>query len=154
MAYIKKTWAQKMNPHTSARVEVSDRKYADIPLGSKVLIATPTIVEQYIRTIPKGEHWPIMKMRKELAEEYGAENTCPVTTGIFVRIIAENAYEQYEAGKTIDEIAPFWRMIDIRSPQTRRLSFGSKFLIERRIAEGLPENQYPEWRPGKKIPGY
>jgi hypothetical protein len=141
MAYIKKTWAQKMNPHTSARVEVSDRKYADIPLGSSVLIATPTIVEEYIRQLPAGVHTPIMKMRRDLADEYKADNTCPVTTGIFVRIVAENAYEQYKAGKPLDEIAAFWRMIDLRSPQTRRLSFGPTFLLERRAAEGLPEIQ-------------
>lgn len=141
--YVKKTWAQKMNPHTSARVEVSDRKYADIPLGSKVLIATPTLVEQYIRKLPPNVHTPIMKMRKDLAAEYGADNTCPVTTGIFVRIVAENAYEQYQAGKPLEEIAPFWRMIDMKSPQTRRLSFDSSFLIERRKAEGLPEIQFP-----------
>ncbi len=141
MPYIKKTWAQKMNPHTSARVEVSDRKYADIPLGSTVLIATPTIAEEYIRQLPYGVHTPIMKMRRDLAAEYKSDNTCPVTTGIFVRIVAENAYEQHEAGRSIDEIAPFWRMIDMKSPQTRRLSFDPKFLIERRAAEGLPAIQ-------------
>jgi hypothetical protein len=136
--YKKKTWAEKMNPHTSAKVEVTERKFADVPLGAKLLIATPTIVDQYIRKIPEGQHVTIMQMRKDLAREYGAEYTCPVTSGIFVRIVAENAYEEHVAGKSIDEVAPFWRMIDMKSKQTRKLTFGSEFLLKQRAAEGLP----------------
>lgn len=138
MPYKKKTWAEKMNPHTSAKVEITERKFADVPLGARLLIATPTIVDRYIRKIPRGQHVTIGQMREDLASEYGAEYTCPVTCGIFVRIVAENAYEEYQAGKPLDELAPFWRMIDMRSKQTRKLTFGPDFLLERRADEGLP----------------
>jgi hypothetical protein len=130
-----------MNPHTQWKVEVTTRKFADVPEGCKLLIATPTIVEDYMRKIPEGRHVTIPQMRADLAKEYGADMTCPVTSGIFVRIVAENAYEQMKQGAPLEKIAPFWRMIDLESSQARKLTFGTNFLLKQRAAEGLPEVQ-------------
>ena len=46
-------------------------------------------------------------MRNDLAIEYGADFTCPMTTGIFLRIVAEYNYENLSKKGT--EISPFWR---------------------------------------------
>lgn len=139
MAYKKKTWPEKMNPHIDWKIEVTTRKFADVPEGCKLLIATPKIVEDYIRKIPAGRHVTTVEMRADLAKEYGADMTCPVTSGIFVRIVAENAYEQLKAGTPVDKIAPFWRMIHLKSSQARKLTFGTDFLLRQRAAEGLPD---------------
>ena len=39
-------------------------------------------------------------MRDDLAclKQYQADKTCPVTTGIFLRIISEASYEEYDNG--------------------------------------------------------
>lgn len=128
MTYKRKTWAEKMNPGMQPKIERTDNAFADIPAGAKMLIATPSIVEEYIKHIPKGAHTSLQQMRKDLATEYRAEYTCPVTSGIFLRIVAENAYEEYTKGKPLSKIAPFWRMLDRKSPALKKLSFGTEFV--------------------------
>lgn len=134
----KKTWAEKMKPEMEHKVEVADKDFADIPAGHTLLIATPTIVDEYVRHIPEGTHVPIKQMREDLAAEYGAEFTCPVTSGIFLRIVAENAYDQLQKGEPIDKIAPFWRMIDKKSTSAKKLACGLDWLQQQREKEGLP----------------
>jgi hypothetical protein len=51
-----------------------------------------------------------------------------VTTGIFLRIVAEANYEKLGQGKTPEEITPFWRVIAPDSALARKLSFGPEFL--------------------------
>ncbi|MCC5928875.1 MAG: hypothetical protein JJU28_06490 [Cyclobacteriaceae bacterium] len=69
--------------------------------------------------------------------EHGADYTCPVTTGIFLRIVAEAAYEELQNGKNQEEIIPFWRVIDPKSALAKKLSFGQELLLEMREKEGL-----------------
>jgi hypothetical protein len=138
MAYKRKTWAEKMNPSARHKIEKTEKTFADIPEGSKMLIATPAIVDEYVKNIPEGTQTTLQQMRKDLAAEYHADFTCPVTSGIFLRIVAENAYEQFMQGTSRDEIAPFWRIIDLKSPTAKKLTFGTEFLREQRQTEGLP----------------
>jgi len=144
MAYKRKTWEQKMHNGREAVIERIDKSFTDIPAGSKMLIATPEIVDEYIRNIPKGVHTSLQQMRKNLAATYHADYTCPITSGIFLRIVAENAYEQYQKGKPISTITPFWRMVDIKSPTLQKLSFGIDFVKQQWAKEGL--NWYPAVR--------
>jgi hypothetical protein len=133
----KKTWQEKMLGTKEWKVEKTDKDFADMPKGSKMLVATPMIVEEYIRNIPKGTSTTLQQMRKDLAAEYNADYTCPITSGIFLRIVAEAAYEQMMKGKPIKSIAPFWRMIDEKSPTAKKLSFGTELLIKERKKEGI-----------------
>jgi hypothetical protein len=76
-------------------------------------------------------------MRKDLAIEYGAEYTCPVTSGIFLRIVSEAAHEQIEKGAPIGKVTPFWRVVDEKSALNKKLSFGSEFVSKQRKKEGI-----------------
>lgn len=138
MAAKRKTWAEKMNPDAEPKVKKVDSDFADIPAGATMLIATPNIVDDYIRHIPKGTTATLQQMRKDLAAEYNAEFMCPVTAGIFLRIVAENAYEEYLKGKPVSKITPFWRMIDKKSPAIKKLTFGADFVLEQRQKEKIP----------------
>ena len=100
-----------------------------------MLIATPKIVDAYIQQIPKGKTANLQTLRKDLAATFHAEYTCPVTTGIFLRIVAEKAYEDYESGKK--KITPFWRIINPNSAPAKKLSFGTDFIRSKRLAEGI-----------------
>jgi hypothetical protein len=133
----KKTWTEKLDPQIEAKVVTTDKNFAGVPAGSQLFVPTPRIVESYIRKIPRGVSVSPQTLRKDLASEYKAEATCPVTTGIFLRIIAEAAFEQLQAGKKIKDIAPFWRVVDEASPTAKKLSFGTDFLIEQRRKEKL-----------------
>jgi hypothetical protein len=140
MATTPKTWVQKRDADKSSKIEKLDIDFADMRAGQRMLVATPAIVDAYIRQIPKGHHTPLAVMRKDLAAEYHADVTCPVTSGIFLRIVAEAAYEEYEAGKPIGKISPFWRVIDGKSKTAAKLSFGTDFLLAQRKKEGLDKH--------------
>jgi len=126
-----------MHPGFPAKVEITQKKFADVPEGAKMLIATPEIVNNYIRHIPEGTFTSLQQMRKDLAVAYNAEYCCPITSGIFVRIVSEAAWEDKQTGKSIDEITPFWRMLDPKSPAAKKLSFGIDFLVGQQRKEGI-----------------
>lgn len=131
----KKTWTEKLNEPKSSQVKRIDFDFSDIPSGSNMFIATPQIIDQYVHNIEFGKRSNTKTMRQDLALEHRADATCPVTTGIFLRIVAEAAYEQYEKGTPIESITPFWRVIEPNSALAKKLSFGQDFLIEQRSKE-------------------
>ena len=136
-AYNRKSWVEKRDIKKEPVVKKLDKNFADMHAGEKMLIATPAIVDGYIRQIPAGQQSNLSQMRKDLAAEYHADVTCPVTSGIFLRIVAEAAWEECQAGKPIKNITPFWRIMDERSSAAKKLSFGTDFLLERRKKEKL-----------------
>ena len=140
-AYKRKTWVEKLNPDAVPEVKRILSDFADIKAGETMLIATPLIVNDYIRQIPKGHESSLAQMRKDLAATYHADKTCPVTSGIFLRIVAEAAWEEYQAGKAFHRITPFWRMFSETSPTARKLSFGTEFLAAQRKKEKLPASK-------------
>lgn len=137
----KKNWQEKLNVNKEPQVKRIDFDFADIPANSKMLIATPKIVEDYIRKIPNGKSVSMKTMREDLALEHSADHTCPLTAGIFLRIVAEANYEKYKQTKSLKNIAPFWRAVEPGSPLAQKLSFGVKFISERRKAEGIKDTQ-------------
>lgn len=131
----KKSWSEKFATKKATEIKRIDKKFADIPEGASMLIATPEIVAEYVQQIPSGKSTDIKTMRKDLAAEFHAEYTCPVTSGIFLRIVAEKAFEDIAAGKK--DVIPFWRIIQPDSPLAKKLSFGTAFIAEKRKAEGI-----------------
>jgi len=77
--------------------------------GGTMLIAHPLEVDALIRRVPKGRLVTVGQLRERLARRHSADCTCPLTTGIFVRIAAEAAEEDRRAGKK--RIAPYWRVV-------------------------------------------
>jgi hypothetical protein len=75
----------------------------------KMLIATPLLVDALIRKVEKGKLVTVRQLRERLAKDFKVDSTCPLTTGIFVRIAAETAEEDLRMGKS--EITPYWRVI-------------------------------------------
>jgi len=133
----RKSWQEKLNIERKPVIEKTDKDFAGIRAGQMMLIPTPKVIDVYIRQIPKGKHVDVATVRKDLAAEYHAETTCPLTTGIFLRIAAEAAYEEYQNGKPVNKITPFWRVIDAKSSTAKKLSFGTEFLKQQRVNEDL-----------------
>ena len=130
-----KTWSEKFYNGKQPFVEVLEKRYADMQIGDKMLVANPEIIDEYIRQIPNGKQISIKTMRKDIALEYGADNMCPLTTGIFLRIIAEKAHEEYMQGK--QKITPFWRVIDLKLPMVKKLTFDKVFISLKRKTEKI-----------------
>lgn len=131
----KKSWTEKFNTKIKPEIKRIEKAFADIPENGLMLIATPQIIDTYINQIPKGKKINMQTLRKDLAIEHGAEYTCPVTTGIFLRIVAEKAYEQFQTTKSLNKVTPFWRLIEQNSNLAQKLSFGQDFLIEQQKNE-------------------
>ena len=75
-------------------------------------------------------------MRRELAAMHGADATCPVSTAIFLRTVAEAAWDDIpESGKPVTAVAPFWRVVDPKSPLAKKLRAGSLWIEQQRAAE-------------------
>ena len=101
-----------------------------------MLISSPKSIANYIEKIPYGTEKPVKLMRLELAKNSNANNTCPLTTGIFLRIAIEASIEQAKEGKPI---LPFWRLISEKSSITKKIPISLETLRELRASEGLQE---------------
>lgn len=133
----KKSWSEKFMTRTEPEIKRTEKAFADIPANGLMLIATPKILSDYLHQVARGKAVDIKTIRKDLALEYRADYTCPVTTGIFLRIAAEAAHEAYQKGAKIEEITPFWRAIVPDSPMAKKLSFGQDFLVKMQKSEGI-----------------
>ena len=132
-----KSWEAKFFSKKNFEIKTIQKDFWGHVAGSKMLIPTPFMIQEYINHIESGTISDVEIMRNDLAIEHGAAFTCPMTTGIFLRIVAEYNYENLSQKRT--EICPFWRIIDPNSKLSDRLSFDKKFIIDKRDNE---ENQY------------
>ncbi len=73
--------------------------------GTKLLIAPPIAYDELMRKVPAGKLITSDRIRAHLATRYGADNTCPLTAGIFINIAAKASLE-----RGMDE-TPFWRTL-------------------------------------------
>ena len=127
---MRKPWLEKLNEKNEPKIKRIEIDFADIPAGSTMFISTPKLIDPYIKEIGVGKRVDIKTLRKDLALEHKADYTCPVTTGIFLRIVAEANYEKLQQGKSLEEITPFWRAIEPNSTFAKKLTFGQEFLLQ------------------------
>ena len=98
--------------------------------GEKMLISSPEKISDFIFAILKGSFYSIKQLRLELAIEAGADNTCPVTTGIFLRMAIEQNKEYLKF--------PFWRVVDENHPVVKKLNLDKNQIKKRRIDDEVP----------------
>ena len=84
----------------------------------------------------------VRALRTVLAEENGAEVSCPITTGTLLRIVAEAALEAEEAGTPVEAVTPVWRVLDGDDTVPQRMTGGPAFVLAGRAREGLPARRH------------
>ncbi|MFO0335198.1 MAG: hypothetical protein ACK53C_09275 [Pseudomonadota bacterium] len=131
------SWRDKVAAGRASKKVVLDKPFAGIPAGSTLFIATPQIVEQYVREIPSGEARTLVRLRNELARRHRCDATCPVSTSIFLKMVAEAAWEGIQAGEPVTRVAPFWRVIEPGTPRAKKLRVDPAWLERQRAVEGL-----------------
>ena len=134
---MKKFWIEKRDCEKSFKIKTIDKKFADIPKDSRMLIVSPPIIDEYVKSILFGEFIEPLKMRDDLAKKFQADKTCPVTTGIFLRIVSEASYEEYDTGIDLNAITPFWRMVNPNSKLAEKLACGIDFITEKQMQENI-----------------
>ena len=99
-------------------VKILDKNFSDMKAGQRMFISSPEIISSYINALPKGTFCTPKQMRFELAKAAGADNTCPVTTGIFLRLAIEAVLDE---GAVDITPLPFWRVVDETHPVLKKL---------------------------------
>jgi len=105
------TWRDKLereHPKHGKVVPVSPCLQDRFGTGT-LLIPKPREVDAVMRKVRKGKLLTVSVLRDVLAKPTAADQCCPMTTGIFIRIVAETAEEDRAAGKK--RITPYWRTI-------------------------------------------
>ena len=100
-------------------VKVLEKKFADMKAGDRMYISSPEEIKSFIINIPRGTSKSLKEMRLDLANTKGADNTCPVTTGIFLRMVIEDNIENF----------PYWRIIDQNHSLVTKLNLNKEFII-------------------------
>ncbi len=115
-------------------VKILEKDFADMKAGQKMLISSPEEISKYISNIPEGMTITQNEMRLALAEEKGADTTCPVTTGIFLRIAIEEVLRVFNISESP---LPFWRVVDEKHPVLKKLGVPASDIIHMRQNESL-----------------
>lgn len=109
MMKTRKSWREKLdNPDLPKVVRIPENMRKRFGTGT-MLVPGPRDVDALMRTVRKGSLITISRMREILAAKHMADVTCPLTTGIFVRIAAEAAEEEARGGKA--RVTPYWRVV-------------------------------------------
>ncbi len=132
MVYKRKTWCEKLRKDIKPHIE-------DDPRGrGKMLVPSPLLVDSMIRQIPKGRLSTVKILRDKLAKDFGADLTCPLATGWFLRIAAECAEEMLRKGeKTLDEVTPYWRVLKADGSLNEKFPGGVELQAKRLRNEGF-----------------
>ncbi len=127
------SWRQKLEKGEPEIVETPAKMLKTCGPG-KMLIPRPLDVDALIRHIPESKLVTVTQIRESLAQTFKVDVTCPLTTGIFIRIAAEAAEEDLEQGKTA--VTPYWRVLQANGRLNEKFPGGVKAQAERLEKEG------------------
>lgn len=119
-------WRKRFGAAKDPHVVMLSAPFAGVPAGAMMLISSPGDIARYVAAIPSGETRTIARLRSDLARRAKADAMCPVTTSIYLRVVAELALDEMEAGKPMDEVVPFWRVIEPKDKLAAKLSCGAE----------------------------
>jgi len=129
------SWGDKYRAAKPAHVTVLEKPFAGLREGARLFVASPKVIDAYLRAIPLGKTKDTAAMRAALAKKNKAEATCPTSTAIFLRVVAECALERVAAGETVAAVPPFWRVVEPDGQLAKKLSCGPEFIAAQRELE-------------------
>jgi len=132
----RKTWRQKLeekHPEHGKIIDVPPKMQNRFLIG-KMVIPRPLDIDTLIRKIPTGKLATVIQIRDKLAVDADANCCCPLTTGIFLRIVAEVAEEDLRNGKK--DVTPYWRVLRADGSLNKRFPGGVQEQAVRLEKEG------------------
>ena len=138
MPRAKKTWKEKMATKPPHHV-VLEKDFAGVKSGSKLHISSPQEIADELRKIRAGETLSLQQFRQKIAHAQACDATCPVSTSIFLRIVAEFAWEEHnERNVPLADLPPFWRVVEPGTPLSKKLSFDPAWIgLQRDLEKDL-----------------
>ena len=104
------------------------------PPGATMVISTPQEIEALVQQIPKGKIATFDQLKDVIAARHGTTITCPVTTGLFLGIVARAAAEQESMG--VKHVTPWWRVIRTAGTLNEKFPGGLAEHERRLVSEG------------------
>lgn len=129
------TWAERLAASDGVDIRPVPEGRRGMTPGKSMLYPSARMVDEAIRAIPEGQSITPKELRILLADRVDADYTCPVTTTMMLRIVAEAANESRQAGMAREEIAPVWRVLDARASALRKLTFDPAWIMAERAQE-------------------
>jgi hypothetical protein len=129
------TWAERLAASDGIDIRPVPEGRRGMTPGKAMLYPSARMVNDAIREIPAGQTVTPKELRATLAERHGAEYTCPVTTTMMLRIVAEATNEARNQGAQLDEVTPVWRVLDQRASALRKLTFDPAWIVAERDRE-------------------
>jgi hypothetical protein len=121
-------WRKRFGGAKPPHVVMLHADFGGVKAGNTMLISSPGDIAAYVAKIPQGETRTMDRLRNELSRKAGANAMCPVTTAIYLRVVAEVALRDLEDGKPLDQVVPFWRVVLPGSKIAQKLSCGPDHL--------------------------
>ncbi|UCH89487.1 MAG: MGMT family protein [Thermoplasmata archaeon] len=120
-------------------------KIVDTPKG-KMVVPNPLDIDALMRKIPRGKLVTVDQIREKMAKDFQVDFTCPMTTGMFIRMAGEAAEEDLTKGKK--RITSYWRVIKIDGSLNPKFPGG----VEAQAIHLKEEGHVVEPGKGKKPP--
>ena len=128
------TWREKLEKKQEPEIVNIPPKMAKRFGTGRMLIPRPLDVDALIRKVKRGKLVTQDQIRKRLAKDFKVDVTCPITTGIFIRIAAEAAEEDRRREKR--QITPYWRVLKADGSLNEKFPGGTKTQAARLKKEG------------------
>ena len=129
------TWAERLAASDGVDIRPVPEGRRGMTPGKAMLYPTARMINDAVREIPEGQTVTPKELRTSLAERYDAEYTCPVTTTMMLRIVAEAANEARDGGMPRNDITPIWRVLDRNASALRKLTFDPAWILTERSRE-------------------
>lgn len=133
-------WRKRFGAAKDPHMVMLHTAFAGVKAGNTMLISSPGEIANYVARIPQGETRTMDRLRNELARKAGADAMCPVTTAIFLRVVAEVALADLAEGKPLDQVVPFWRVVLPGSKVAQKLSCGPDHVAHLIALDQAPAN--------------
>jgi hypothetical protein len=112
----KHPWAELLEASSEFEIRPFPEGRRGAAEGKTVLLPSARMLNDAIRAIPEGQTVTPCELRIALARQHNASITCPVTTTMMLRVVAEAAHEAYQHGADLADVTPVWRVLDSDTP--------------------------------------
>jgi len=130
-----RTWADELAASSEFEIRPIPAGRRGAGEGKTMLYPSARMLDDAIRAIPEGQTITPRELRVELARRHDASITCPVTTTMMLRIVAEAANEARRNGGALAEVTPVWRVLDPKASALRKLTFDPTWVLDERARE-------------------
>jgi alkylated DNA nucleotide flippase Atl1 len=127
-------WREKRDKPQEPMVVKIEGKMRERFGPGRMVIATPKIIDGIVRKIPEGKLVTVGQIMGRLCADYKTDAACPMTTGIFLNIVAKAAEEDRAQGH--EQITPYWRVLKTKGALNPKFPGGMEAHAAKLEAEG------------------